>query len=83
VVEGKVFIVDIREKTARSIWKSPEQREKVETEHGWQIGPCERWGQRARGDRERKRKRDRKMTISVWVGVGDRDRVSIGKMTGL
>lgn len=25
----KVFIVDLRESTARSIWKSPEQREEV------------------------------------------------------
>lgn len=29
VAEGKVFIVDTRERTARSMWESPEQGEKV------------------------------------------------------
>jgi hypothetical protein len=29
MVQGKVFIVDVREGTARGIWKSPEQEEKV------------------------------------------------------
>lgn len=27
MVEGKVFIVDMRERTTRGTWKSPEQRE--------------------------------------------------------
>ena len=29
MVERKVFIVDMREGTARGIWKSPEQEEKA------------------------------------------------------
>lgn len=38
MVEGKVFIVDMRgESSARGIWKNPERREKVVTECGQQI----------------------------------------------
>lgn len=28
MVKGKVFIIDNRERTARGLWKSPEQRER-------------------------------------------------------
>jgi hypothetical protein len=29
MVEGKAFIVDVRERTARGIWESPEQGENM------------------------------------------------------
>lgn len=29
MVEGKVFIADIRESTARGTWRRPEQRDKI------------------------------------------------------
>lgn len=29
MVKGKVFVIDVRERTGRDIWKGPEWREKV------------------------------------------------------
>jgi hypothetical protein len=29
MVKGKVFVVDVRERTDRDIWKGPEHREKA------------------------------------------------------
>lgn len=57
MVEGKVLIVDMREITARGIWKSAEQTEKVVNRPcpaDW-TGP---WKERA-GEREMKTKRAR------------------------
>lgn len=47
-VKGMVFIADRRESTARSIWKRPEQKEKVAD----QIWPAEqrRGGKEMRGE---------------------------------
>lgn len=52
MVEGKVFTADMREGTARGIWRSLEQGEKV-------VGHIRPWGREGSKRRENREQRER------------------------
>jgi hypothetical protein len=54
MAEEGAFIVDMRERTARGVWKSPEQGKKYQIEPGQPSRPG--WKGKVRGEQERKRK---------------------------